>query len=264
VAPEAAGSSPAGLPPRPSGRSGDQQGPIRLAGGFDPRSRHHLGRWRNWKRSSFARRRLRVRLPHGPHRTVHPADVAQRERHGAQTAASVGSNPTVSTAMLTPANENTRLRVSPTLTRARREHPPGRGAMGGAPASEAGGWRFEPSRPDHAPPQAAHQCEVVELVPRLALNQEVRVRTVASQLPGDASAVVTAPRIALGTGRAGSGTFDVMRRFTAAAMAQRSSDRRSSRRHGEAGRPPWATGQPIWTTGCPTSDTAEAGSRGRL
>ena len=44
---------------------------------------------------------------------------------------------------------------------------------GSAPASEAGGWRFEPSRPDH--------CEVVELVPRLALNQEVRVRTVAPQ-----------------------------------------------------------------------------------
>src|SRR5213083_150299 len=30
-------------------------------------------------------------------RAVHHADVAQRERHGAQTAASVGSNPTVST-----------------------------------------------------------------------------------------------------------------------------------------------------------------------
>ena len=35
------------------------------------------GRWRNWKRSSLARRRLRVRIPHGP-RTIH-ADVAQLE-----------------------------------------------------------------------------------------------------------------------------------------------------------------------------------------
>jgi hypothetical protein len=34
-------------------------------------------------------------------------------------------------------------------------------------------WRFESSRPD--------QCEVVELAPRLALNQEVGVRTLASQ-----------------------------------------------------------------------------------
>ena len=56
---------------------------------------------------------------------------------------------------------------------------------GSAPALEAMGWRFESSRPDH--------CEVVELVPRLALNQEVRVRTVASQPHGDALSSCRAP-----------------------------------------------------------------------
>ena len=54
--------------------------------------------------------------------------------------------------------------------------------MASAPASEAGGWEFESLRPD--------LCEVVELVPRLALNQEVRVRTVASQPTDDACAAI--------------------------------------------------------------------------
>ena len=57
------------------------------------------------------------------------ADVAQRKRHGAQTAVSVGSNPTVSTTWTW--------------------------RNGSAPASGAGGWRFESSRPD--------QCEVVPM-----------------------------------------------------------------------------------------------------
>ena len=55
----------------------------------------------------------------------------------------------------------------------RRQYAPGRGAMASAPASEAGGWRFESFRPD--------QCEVVKPGSRLALNQEFCVRTVASQ-----------------------------------------------------------------------------------
>ena len=44
---------------------------------------------------------------------------------------------------------------------------------GSAPVLGTGGWRFESSRPD--------QCEVVERVPRLALNQEDGVRALASQ-----------------------------------------------------------------------------------
>ena len=60
------------------GGSGDQWGLIRPARGFDPRPRHqppeHQGRWRNWKRDSLARRRVRVRLPLGPPTN---ADVAQ-------------------------------------------------------------------------------------------------------------------------------------------------------------------------------------------
>ncbi len=51
----------------------------------------------------------------------------------------------------------------------------------------AGGWEFESLRPD--------PCEVVELVPRLALNQEVRVRTVASQPTDDACAVSGRERV---------------------------------------------------------------------
>ncbi len=44
---------------------------------------------------------------------------------------------------------------------------------GSAPALGAGGWEFESLHPD--------RCEVVQPAPRLALNQEIRVRILASQ-----------------------------------------------------------------------------------
>ena len=49
---------------------------------------------------------------------------------------------------------------------------------GSAPALGAGGWEFESLHPD--------RCEVVQPAPRLALNQEIRVRILASQLDDDA------------------------------------------------------------------------------
>jgi hypothetical protein len=55
----------------------------------------------------------------------------------------------------------------------RRQYQLDEAQLGSAPASEAGGWEFESLRPD--------PCEVVEREPRLALNQEDRVRVLASQ-----------------------------------------------------------------------------------
>ena len=85
-----AGSNPADHTMRGSGIGA---GSYPMPGGFDSRSRDH-------------------------------ADVAQRERHGAQNAVSVGSNPTVSTNWMW--------------------------RNGSAPASGAGGWRFESSHSDQA------------------------------------------------------------------------------------------------------------------
>ena len=73
VAPEEAGSSPAGHPTAVRG-IWDQRGLIRLARGFDSRSRDQRAGGANWKRSSLARRRVWVRVPRGPR--TH-ADVAQ-------------------------------------------------------------------------------------------------------------------------------------------------------------------------------------------
>ena len=69
---------------------------------------------------------------------------------------------------------------------------------GSAPASGAGGWEFESLRPD--------QCEVVELVPRLPLKQEVRVRSLASQ-PFDASAVAGSLKVPTSACCEGGGSF---------------------------------------------------------
>ena len=159
VAPEGAGSSPAGNPVDIT--AGDlviSEGSYPSPGGFDPRTRHL---WAGGATGGAAP--LQGEGRGFDPRTVHQhdhADVAQRERHGAQTAASVGSNPTVST----------------TATWTWRN--------GSAPAPDAGGWRFEPSRPD--------PCEVVEPEPRLALTQELQVRSLASQ-PVDALALPATP-----------------------------------------------------------------------
>src|SRR5262249_23957194 len=139
-----------------------------------------MGRWRNRKRSSPARRRLRVRVPHGPPTETRHADVAQIGRGTALRPPSVRGR-------LPPPVPKTH-----DLGRSRRAGIPGSrnahswtGRNGSAPASEAGGWEFESLRPD----RPIHRCEVVELVPRLPLKQELRVRALASQ-PNDASAVV--------------------------------------------------------------------------
>ena len=94
------------------------------------------------------------------HRETSRADVAQRKRHGAQNAVSAGSNPAVSTNHATT---------------------PGRGATAAHRLREPGVGSSNLS--------VQTQCEVVEVEPRLTLNQEDRVRALASQ-PDDASAVV--------------------------------------------------------------------------
>ena len=84
-----------------------------------------MGRWRNGKRNSLARRRLRVRIPRGPpdsHNDM-SADVAQ----------------------LAEARRSERRQCG---FESRRQYSPGRGATGSAPASETGGWEFESLRPD--------------------------------------------------------------------------------------------------------------------
>ena len=96
VTPESVGSSPTGHPIAATPVRGirDQQGFIRPAGGFDSRSRDH---------GPVAQ--MEAQLPcketaagSTPARSTHQhADVAQRKRHGAQTAVSAGSNPAVST-----------------------------------------------------------------------------------------------------------------------------------------------------------------------
>ena len=78
------------------GRSGISRASYARRRGFDSRSRYAWAGGANRQRSSLARRRLRVRIPRGPP-TNHHADVAQRQRHGAQNAVSAGSNPAVST-----------------------------------------------------------------------------------------------------------------------------------------------------------------------
>jgi hypothetical protein len=111
----------------------------------------HTGRWRNGKRASFARRRLRVRIPLGPPL----ADVAQ----------------------LGEARRSDRRQCR--FESDRQYHrgcaPTGRGAMGAHRP-------WEPGVGSSTLPVQTRHCEVVQLAPRLALNQEIRVRIVASQL----------------------------------------------------------------------------------
>lgn len=127
------------------GRSGISRASYARRGGFDSRSRDSRAGGANRQRSSLARRRLRVRIPRGP--PTAQADVAQ----------------------LGEARRSDRRQCG---FESRRQYD-WTWRNGSAPALGAGGWRFESSRPD--------QCEVVEVEPRLALNQEVRVRTLASQ-----------------------------------------------------------------------------------
>jgi hypothetical protein len=75
VAPEEAGSSPAGHTARDLVINGASYA---LPAGSIP-ALATMGRWRNRKRSSPARRRLRVRVPHGPPTRALNADVAQSE-----------------------------------------------------------------------------------------------------------------------------------------------------------------------------------------
>ena len=110
---------------------------------------------------------MRVRIPRGPlHDT--PADVAQRQRRGAQNAVSVGSSPTVST-----------------------QHNIWTWCNGKRTGVGDRRWEFDSLRPD----QIQTPCEMVEPAPQLPLKQEVQVRTLVSQpsprVVIDASAVVT-------------------------------------------------------------------------
>src|SRR4029453_11039742 len=71
------------------------------------------------------------------------------------------------------------------------------------------GVRISPSRPDQ---KRRDQCEVVELVPRLPLKQEVRVRSLASQ-PFDASAVVRSLKVPTSACCEGGGSFILIQRL---------------------------------------------------
>lgn len=128
------------------------------------RSPHHIAGDLGSARSHTPCPRVRFPLPHGPvaqlgsaaplqgegcgfesrtvhHRTVHHADVAQRERHGAQTAASVGSNPTVSTTWTWRNGERTGFGSRGLEVRALPSRPMRGGGTGTTPGSEPGGPR---------------------------------------------------------------------------------------------------------------------------
>ena len=138
--------------------SGDQRGLIRPARGFDPRPRHQ-GRWRNPEAQLPCKEKVAGSNPARSTEATVPADVAQLEEARRSERRQCGFDSRRQYHLDVAQWERT-----------------GFGSRGL-------GVRVSPSRP------RSDRCEVVELVPRLPLKQELRVRALASQ-PHDASAVV--------------------------------------------------------------------------